>query len=364
MFSPRPVRFAVAALVVAIACVSPRAGAADRGVLLPIQDRVGDPATAALVRDTFRLAVSGRIELIAGESLRSSLRRSRIRDAGAIHPARAVSVAEELGAEWFVSLTLHRVEQGPPPFLAVSGSAFRVGDQELVWAGFRAASGLDGRKAFNRGLITDLTVLADVLARLLADDLVLALDGSHRAPDRRRPARDGYLESPVTPADLGPVAVLPFEAVAGPGSLEAADAATAVARSELHRRGVRLVHPGVVLDTMRRRDVRRKGLDPLSRSAIGNAGDARWMLAGTVEAFVLATGTNPDPVVAIGARLVETETGRIHWIGGREMRGSDLTRAFESGGVYSTGALAEIVFGTLIDGFLRGDGSEAVAERN
>ena len=62
-------------------------------------------------------------------------------------------------------------------------------------------------------------------------------------------------------------------------------------------------------------------------------------------------GLTPDPWIAVSARLVSTETGRIVWFDGQERHGSDSDGVFELGRVHAAGGLAYEIMRSLVAGF-------------
>lgn len=314
----------------------------QRLILLPIQDRVGDPALIEAVEAVVREQLAGRYLLTHPTLVRDGLRAGRIRDAGATTPARLAGLAADLEADRFLSITVHRAVAGPVPDIILSGNSFKARSNLLEWAGFRSASGLDGRKMLGRGVIQDLDILTRKTARTLIDDFLL--------PAANRTGRVGapivvdgeFRRGMINPTTMSPLAVLPFDAVVPRQPQIVAEIATAAMLAVLHRHGVPLTHPGAADDILRGRfRLRYGGLDDLTRAALFIGPGATRFITGTVEVFEMKGGIEPVPWIALGVRVVEVESGQIFWIGGVERTGQEEENVFGADRVHSPGALLD-----------------------
>ena len=333
------------------------AGAAshhDRGTVLPLQDRSGNPQIHTRVQTAIEDELQIVLALTPSGELRDELRRRRIRDANDTAPDELRSLAASFDVQWLFSATLHMASEAPLPRVTVSAWAFRVEEgHALAWAGFRSRSGLDSRRVFNRGAIGNLETLAELTARELVQEFRAAVTGAETTRRRVPADRNGFLSEALSAEELGTVAVLPFQAVTDRDSIRNAETMTALARAALYRAGVPVAHPGHVSSVLRRRGIHlRNELDPLSRAAVGIAAGAEYLLAGTVETWESAGGLEPNPRIAFSARLVEIESGRIVWINGVEQTGWGRGRMFGTGRVYDPGTLAEVLMDSLVEGFL------------
>ncbi len=373
-------RSAIPALILALLLAAAAHGVVplgEAGALLPLQDRVGDPELAAAVEEALVEELSGDHSLVDPPALRDALRRLRIRDVNHASPALLDRLGADLGVDWFFSATVHQATQrraAPPqagrlatqyesteylatagsvPQLTLSARVYRVGGSgdRLTWAGFEAASGLDTRRLLDLGRIDDLEVLGRRVARRLAASLTEPAADEKRYP----PARNGFLRAPLAAAEMGPVAIVPFNAVTDVDPTVAAETVTELALSVFNERGVKLLFPGRVNEILRRQGVRPRGeVDAATRAALRSEAGAALILTGTVESWEVRGGgrSEPEPRVAFSLRLLDAESGRILWIDGQDRRGWDREGLFRSGRIYAAGTLAEEMMQSLAAGLL------------
>ncbi len=339
------------------------------GGLLPLQDRVGNPRLAAVVEEALRDLLAESHALVDPRRLRDAQRRLRLRDPGQAAPEALARLGELASAEWFFSATLHQAisgrasrasrayvtgrATGPVPQIVLSAQAVRLsaGAPALDWAGFEAASGLDGRRLLGRGVIGDLEPLALEAARRLVEAFERDRPSGAARPGVR-PARGGYLRRPIDAG--GAVAVVPFHSVTERDATLAGETVTELAHAVLYRSGARLVLPGLVNDVLRQRGTLLRGeVDAGAREELRRRGGAELILTGTVEAWELrGSSAEPEPHVGFSARLLDAESGAILWWNGQDRRGWDRSRALGLGRVHASGALAEEVMGSLVASFL------------
>jgi len=353
----------------------------ERAALLPLQDRVGDPVLATAVQETLRGELAGRHSLVDRLRLRDALRRLRLRDMSQVSPGILHQLAEDISVDWFFGATLHMatetelsratqtfigVASEPVPQIILSARVFRNvtsgqgdpgdpgspgGDKtDFEWAGFVSASGLDRRRVLGLGVVEDPEILARETARRL---MAAFLEPS--SLDAPSPDRGGFLREALSVEELGSVAVLPFEGVSDRDANVAADTVTQLALSVLHENGVRLVVPGQVNQILRRRGILLRGeVDSLTRLALREDG-VDFILTGTVEKWeVRRRGTEPEPRVSFGARLLDAATGQILWMNGQDREGWDGLNLFGTRRTHSKGRLAQQMMRSLVAGFLEG----------
>lgn len=326
-----------------------RAAAAGGGpavALLTVQDRVGDPAAARAVEQPLREELSRFSRLRDAGSTRDVQRRLRLRNGNDAPPELLRRVAEELGADWLVAVTLHEARRRGVPSVTLSAHAYRGDTGELSWAGFRGGSGLDGRSVLGLGEVHTLELLAPRVVRRLTADLEPALAGGSGRAERTGNRAGG---------SLGSVAVVPFGGLTARDATSNAETLTEAARAALQRLGTRTVSPGCANDVLRRqRLVGWGGVDADARSALRETCGADTILTGSVERYELAGGElEPEPRVSVAARLIETDSGRIVWTGAVERGGWDRQGVFRLGRIHSLGALADETMGSLARRLLR-----------
>ncbi len=226
---------------------------------------------------------------------------------------------------------------------------------ELPWAGFESASGLDRVGLLGLGRVDDVEVLIERAVGELVADFHAAGRGE-RAVRRGRPRRDGFLRHEIEPGAVGTLAVVPFAGLSAIDPTANAEAVTSLALALLHRRGVRLLQPAAVHEVLRRRGILWRGeADYRTLELLRSQAGAGLVLTGAVETFELGgSSEEPEPKVAISARLLEPTGGSILWIDGFERRGWDRQGLFRTGRIHDLGELAERMMGSMLSTPLRG----------
>jgi TolB-like protein len=322
------------------------------GALLPIQDRVDDPATARIVEKTLHTELTGVARLADTGDLRDILRRLRIRDVGDTPPASLEQLGRELGVEWFFSSILHEAIAEPIPQITVSARIYRVGTPALGWVGFESASGLDDRQWLGRGGTLSLAELAQTVSWRLLGTLVEGAATSAEKP-RFGPSTSGFLRGPIAAGQGTRVAVVPFDSVNDRNQSRVAETVTESALAVLYRHGVTVLFPGLVTEIQREQGTLLRGeADHKTLQALRDQAQTDLVFTGTVETFASQQSIAPNPWIAFSARLVDPENGRILWMDGQERTGWQSEGLFESGRVYSAGSLTNEMMSSLVTAFL------------
>lgn len=346
-----PIRRLIACAVL-LGVALPAGLAAAELAVAPVQDQVGHPRAVAAVEGALGEVLASEHRLVEPRALRDALRAGRLRDVDAATPQELARLGETTGANLLLSTTLHHAVEPVPPRLTLSARLHRLADGELLWSGFESASGLDHRGILGLGVIDRLDVLAGRTTARLLERMHEAVANGTAPPAAAPGAPPGD--------DLGPVALVPLSSVAERGATRAAAAVTEAVRAELGRRGIETVSPGAVSSALRRQ--KRfvwGGVDDDVRTALLEQAGARHVLTGAVEAYdVGGSAAEPEPYVAVALRLVDSETGRIVWMGGRERSGWDGADLFRVGRIYTRGELARRMTETLITRLLEERGSQ------
>ncbi len=322
-----------------------------RGLILPIQDRAGSPETTEfldlLVRqDLSRLGS----ELGDGIGLRDTLRRLRVREVATSTSEELLQLSQLLEFDWLVSITLHELVREAIPKVTLSAQIFRPAKASLDWSGFVSVTGLDRETWLGLGRIDSADDLLRLATRLLFADFDAT--APRRPKARIRKSRGGFLRGEVTPESSGPVAVVPFESLVDREPFVVAELHTRAWLAALVSRGFDVVRPGAVHQVMRGQNRLLLGeVDLATATSIADEIGAEWVLSGTVETYQAGSGLQPRPWVAVGARLVHSRSGQIHWIDGLEQRGSDTDGLFQRGRVYSAATLSLGMAQSLIGEF-------------
>lgn len=322
---------------------------AETLALLPVQDRAGDSAVVQAVATVLGEELEGRYEMLDPEEVRDALRRRRIRSLDDTAPAELRELAAEVGAAHFLSVVVHLVERETTPRVALSARRYDAVSGEVGWAGFESGSGLDGRRLLGLGVVDDAEILAERLVRRLVGDL------AHR--DERSPATAAGLPA-LGVSGLGTVALVPLSGLAEADATRAAETATEIVRAALGRRGVQVLSPNRTFEALyvHRGDEPLGGwgaVDEATRRALREAG-ADLILTGSVERWEHAgDGFEPEPVIAVALRVLDSAGGRIVWTGALDRRGWDRETVFRLGRIWDHGTLAARMIERLTEGMTR-----------
>jgi peptidyl-prolyl cis-trans isomerase C len=325
-----------------------------RLVLLPLQDRVGDPQAAESVQRALAAVLAEGWDLVPQDELRDAARRLRLRNPEADPPQALQRLGVELAAVHLISVTLHEAEWGPapPPSVTVSMRVYRAREGALIWASHVSTCSLDRPRLLGLGAVRDFETLAGrAVADLVADLAGRLREAPRIAPDRER--------QPLL------LALVPLGS-AGQGEAGfGADAVTEAVRASLARHGVSQVPPGCVAEAMRRVGGEAWGLvEPAVASALRNGCGARLALTGGVETFEQeGTHHSPDPRLTLHLRLIDLASGRVVWMRDAERGGQDSRAPFQLRRVFTRGALADRVAEQLVAHLMASGLTEGLGQR-
>ena len=329
----------------------PRPLPPGKGLILPIQDRAGSPDTVEYLSLLTRQSLSeSGAQLTEVVGLRDSLRRMRIREATTATSEKLLQLSRILGTDWLVSTTLHELVREPIPQITLSAQIFRPETTTLDWSGFVSMTGLDRQTWLGLGEVDSLD---ELLRRAIGELFADFASGPSGSPKKRLPhSKHGFLREPVPPSTSGAVAVIPFDSIVDRDALRVAELQTRAWIAALDRGGFRVVRPGAVHQVMRERGQLLLGeVDRSTALELATRLGVEWVLTGTVETYKTGSGLLPDPWVAIGARLIHSDSGRIFWSDGRERQGSDSQTLFQQGRIYSAADLSLEMVHSMIAGF-------------
>lgn len=296
--------------------------------LLPIRQQVRDAEAVERVGYAVREEAGRRGVLIGAETTRSALRRLRMRAPESAPTAELGALAAELGADWLLSVGVVDVAAAPWPDVALAVRLYG-GDGHLVWTDFVGRSGLDDRTVLGLGELATLEELLPVAV----EELLAPWGGTAVSAARTR-------EENVLAA-LGRVALLTFTATVPEDGVAVAGAATDATRAMLHRMGADLADPGCVLTGLRSDRTRRWGeLSGRARLAVRDRCAVETVITGSIERWeATVQWGEPAPIVAVALRALDATSGRILWMGSRELGGADHGGLFGLRRVHSRGAL-------------------------
>lgn len=336
-------RSLLAPLLLAAGALAGRAAAADSIALLPVRQGVRVDGLGAEFEQAVTAELTRRGAVIDAERTRAALRAERLRNADGAPPERLRVIAAALGADWLVAAAIHDAPAQLVPDLTVSARLYDGRTGRMAWAGAVARSGLDSRGLLGIGAVTDLVALVPpVVAELVAGvDLAAAAaaspgTGVEAAPDR--------------------IGIVPFTVNEVADGTEVAAAATETMRALLVAAGVPLAEPGCVTTALRGPGGIRWGeLSAEVRAELRYECGAARLVTGSVERWEVRGGASPEPVVAVAARLLDAESGRILFVGSLEAGGFDREGWFGHGRVYSRGAHLRHLLERIATRMLRAD---------
>jgi TolB-like protein len=287
-------------------------------------------------------------EVIEANSLEPFLVRHRIRATQKIRREQLDVLGKELGASLALvgSIDLFADTPGNPQW-GISGRLLSTDSGRMLWAGAAGFTGDDFTGFLALGTVTSPDRLAELAVDRLFNDF--PSEGVQGEPPRSartgrsRKAPGRIFRDPQL--DTEPprrVAVLPFE-----NATERRGAALIVDDlmiAGLFRVGrFEVVDPGDVSHALQTLGVAPyRGIDLDSLRRIGEALGADAVILGRVADYNegLRPGTSTSPSIALDARMLETKTGKILWMGYQEGSGEEYQVVLEFGKIKSMVPLA------------------------
>jgi TolB-like protein len=322
---------------------------ATRIAILPFQNVSGHLEAPPIIMPLIDKAVQDRgYEVMEASSLERFLFRQRIRATEKIHREQLGALGKELGASLALvgSIDLFADTPGNPQW-GISGRLLSTESGRVLWAGAAGFTGDDFTGFLGLGTVTSPDRLAELAVDRLLNDfpsgaVQVEPPRSPRTTRSRKASGRVFRDPQLDTEAPRRVAVLPFE-----NATERRGAALIVDDliiAVLFRVGrFELVDPGEVSHALRTLAVAPYGaidLDSLRR--IGEALGADAVILGRVEDYNegLRPGTSTSPSIAVDARMLDTRTGKILWMGYQEGRGEEYQIVLEFGKIKSMVPLA------------------------
>jgi TolB-like protein len=300
-------------------------------------------------------------KVVSGRPLEEVLYSYRVRHTTMLGRKTAEALATELGVDGvmvgMVSLTL--VEKVPQ--MGISARLLSLPDAEVLWAQDVSLAGEDFTGPLGLGTVKSLDVLsARAVHRLLAS-LKPRLERQVVPPSEppgflsflgRSETTTLFRDQRVDFYGVESLGVLPF--LNASGRPNAGDVITALFVSALHNSGkFRVVEPGIVRDVFLRFRIRSVGtIDRFSLLSLNRNMNAQGYLLGAVYEFVEGKGlvTSP-PSVAVSARMVRGEDGKVVWSMEHGRRGDDFNLVLDFDRIYSIIPLARLTVAEMVHTF-------------
>ena len=295
-------------------------------------------------------------EVVKPDALETFLVRQRIRGTEKVRREQLVALGREFGASLALvgSIDLFADTPGNPQ-CGVSARLLATEDGMIMWAGAAGFTGDDFTGFLGLGTVTTPEPLAALTVKKLFEDF--PLPGSPWQLGKAvRPARSGkiagrvYRDPRLDTEAPKRVAILPFEN--GTQRRGAALIVDDLMLVELFRAGrVEVADPGDVSYALQALAVAPYGaIDLDSLRSIGEKINVDAVILGRVEDYNegLRPETSTSPSIAVDARMLETKTGRILWMGYYERSGEDYQIVLEFGKIKSMVPLAMRVIADLV----------------
>jgi TolB-like protein len=236
------------------------------------------------------------VSILAPEATREILREHRIRAGGDISSLDARTLAEEAGADY---LLLGSYDFFVDETIMEAGLSLRLIDprtMRILWAVSDAATGDDLAGLFGIGRATSIDRLAEKLVDHAFRDFNAVLSGSGKSAD---------------PQSTFPTfAVIPFDNMSDQPN--AGNIVTRYLLSEMVGRGWTVIEPGVVNDAaLRLGNVLRGEVDKTMLEYLRDSAGVDLVITGTVNEFQPGRSDVAPPSIALDARLLRAENGKI-----------------------------------------------------
>lgn len=338
-----------AALAVILVALAPSAEAAERIVVVPLENLTrAAGAREAIAPASVRALERAGFEIVAGEEVARWLRERRVRYLDSLPNAEVSELLERFAAGGvLVGSVLAFDRRSDDPRVALSFTLLGP-EGRILWSDVRGLASSETRGAFDRGRTSDPAELAARLAaRMLAGVPAPLREVGRRRPEGNGPrvfrSRDSF-GRPMT------VGVLPLQNLSG--SRDASRVVEAALQHDLSRRAaVTAITPAELRRLTVAAKLRAPGrLTPDQRQALARAAGTPHFLEGTILAYGTPSGDG-TPVVEIYLRLLDVESGRTLWSGLHHRDGGDFERLFGRGVVRDPATLASRTVAELVDAF-------------
>ncbi len=345
------------ALLLLVAAVASASEAATRVAILPFQNVSGHLEAPPIAMPIIYKAMQDRgYEVVEAKSLEPFLFRNRIRATEKIRREQLISLGKELDASLALvgSIDLFADTPGNPQW-GISGRLLATDRGSILWAGAAGYTGDDFTGFLGLGTVT----IPDRLAALTVDRLLsdlppagvrLDIAGATWAASNRKALAKIFRDPRLDTEAPKRVAVLPFEN--GTERRGAALIVDDLLVVNLVRVGLfEMADPGEVaygLQTLGLAPYGAIDLDALR--SIGDKTGVDAVILGRVEDYNegLRPGMSTSPSIAMDARMLDTKTGKILWMGYHEGRGEEYQFVLEFGKIKSMVPLAMRVIGEMI----------------
>ncbi len=331
-----------------LGALSPSEGA-TRIAVLPFENVSGNVKSPTIIMPLIRSVLRQRgYEVVSPDSLEPFLFRQRIRATSKLNREHLVALGKEFDVSLALvgSIDLFADTPGNPQW-GVSSRLLDTRSGMILWAGAAGFTGDDFTGFLGLGTVTS----PDLLAARVVDALFRGLirgDGGEAtvkavpSPRSRKAVRGVYRDPGLETEPPRRVAVLPFE-----NGTERRGAALIV--DDLWIVGLfwagrfEVADAGVISEALQTLGLAPYGsIDLESLQRIGSRAGVDAVILGRVEDYNegLRPGTSTSPSIALDARMLDTKTGKILWMGYHEAKGEESQIVLEFGKIKSMVPLA------------------------
>ncbi len=299
--------------------------------ILPFVNYSASDHAEQLVMPSIRKQLQMRGFAVAEEkAVDDFLAQERMRSTAYISSGQAKKIGELLNIDAVMLGAVIIYQDSKVPQCGLSARLVSTASGEIIWSGYRSATGQDFASLLGLGNITSVFKLVDVVAAGLFGGLSAGQDtGRDKEPAYR-------------------VAVMPFL-----NRGRNADAGIIVTNLFLPRlfQSARFtpIEAGAVRQTVVARNIRNKGeVSHGNMSALAEDVSADMVLVGAVEQYDEAGAAGGQPSVIITARLLDARTHRMLWAGDILRMGDDSLIVLDIGRLRTADRVAYAAVGDLI----------------
>jgi TolB-like protein len=338
--------------------VTTTSDSATRIAVLPFQNVSGRLDASPFIIPLIQTALQDHgYEVVKPDALEQFLIRQRIRATEKVRREQLVALGREFGVSLALvgSIDLFADTPGNPQW-GVSGRLLATEDGRILWAGAAGFTGDDFTGFLGLGTVTSPEPLAALTVQKLFDDFPLpgspAQSGKAVRPAQSRRGTARVFRDPrLDTAEPKRVALLPFEN--GTERRGAALIVDDLMLVGLFRAGrFEVADPGEVSYALQTLGVAPYGaIDLDALRSLGEKIDVDAVILGRVEDYNegLRPGTSTSPSIALDARMLETRTGKILWMGYQERSGEAYQIVLEFGKIKSMVPLAMRAIADLVE---------------
>jgi len=272
---------------------------------------------------------------ITSAEIRNTLRSYRIRAAGSIGSEDAQILKENLGVTHLLLGSLNfydttNIEAG------LSARIVSVDNLEIIWCSSNSATGSDFEILLGLGKVDKIGTLVQKIADECFSKLSEKLSNNESEKKNNKASVKW--------------AIIPFDNYSP--NRNAGPVVDNILLTELHRRGIEILEPGIVLDIFRKNNRLPRGqVDLEVINDLHEKNDVDLILTGAIEKFRQRSSRSrgSTPIFEYDARIINARTGMVLTTGAVAGKGKDYESIFKMGAINSLGDLIKKMSWSLIN---------------